>query len=69
MDAALLEAIAIVGTKAELGRRIGVTGQAVGQWARVPPRRVIAVEAATGGRVSRHRLRPDIYPEDDRKVA
>jgi DNA-binding transcriptional regulator YdaS (Cro superfamily) len=29
---------------------------------KVPAERVLLIEAATGGRVSRHELRPDLYP-------
>lgn len=46
-------------------RRPGVSRQAVAAWAAegVPPLRVLAVEAISG--ISRHALRPDIYPADD----
>jgi DNA-binding transcriptional regulator YdaS (Cro superfamily) len=40
-----------------------ITPQAISQWKQVPAERVLQVERATG--VSRHRLRPDIYPADD----
>ncbi len=36
-----------------------ITPQAVSQWKRIPPNRVVAVEAITG--VSRHEQRPDIF--------
>lgn len=60
---ALSQAIAACGSKAELARRIGITEQAVGQWSQVPAHRVIAVETATAARITRHQLRPDLYPE------
>lgn len=44
-----------------------ISPQAVHKWVCsgvVPAERVIAIEAATGGKVSRHDLRPDIYPLD-----
>lgn len=41
----------------ELG---GLSPQAVSQWKRVPAERVLEVERVTG--VSRHDLRPDLYP-------
>lgn len=60
---ALLRAAAAFGGFAELGRQLGVTPQAVGNWhmrGRVPAERVLEIERITG--VSRHMLRPDIYP-------
>jgi len=50
--------------------KVGVKYQAIQQWlqrGRVPAERVLAIEAATG--VSRHELRPDIYPVEDRHQA
>jgi DNA-binding transcriptional regulator YdaS (Cro superfamily) len=61
--AALLHAVAQAGGQAALARKLKVKPQAIHQWltaGRVPPLRVLAVEAATG--VSRKALRPDIYP-------
>lgn len=74
-DEALEEAIAAAGGPAELARFITkhqeeISAQAVCDWKRCPPKRVLIVERATGTtaagapRVSRHRLRPDIYPEE-----
>lgn len=60
---ALLRAAATFGGFAELGRQLGITPQAVGNWhmrGRVPAERVLQIEQLTG--VSRHSLRPDIYP-------
>lgn len=55
---------------APLANHLGVSYQAVHKWFRkgkIPAERVLAVEAATG--VSRHRLRPDIYPAEDHQQA
>lgn len=67
MDEALDLAKKAVGGSSELGRRLGVTSQAVSQWRRVPAERVLDVERATG--VSRHQLRPDLYPPPVREDA
>lgn len=45
---------------ADLARELDLTRQAVSRWSRVPPKHVLRVEELTG--VSRHTLRPDIYP-------
>ena len=63
-DTALANAIEAAGGVAALAAAIGVTSQAISQWRRVPAERVIAVEAATSGKVSRRDLRPDLYPND-----
>jgi len=64
-DESLQTAIDKAGGPSGLAAKIGteITRQAVSQWRRCPARRVIAVEAATG--VSRHELRPDIYPREE----
>ena len=50
----------------DIAQRLKVTESAVRHWAngvrRVPAERVLAVEHATGGQVTRYDLRPDIYP-------
>ena len=61
-DEALERAITEAGGVAALARAINVTSQAISQWERVPAERAIAVEQATGGKVTRHQLRPDLYP-------
>jgi DNA-binding transcriptional regulator YdaS (Cro superfamily) len=47
-----------------LASLLGITPQAVSQWRHVPAARVLAVERATKGAVSRFQLRPDLYPPD-----
>lgn len=45
-----------------LAKRMGVAHSALHQWERVPAERVLELELATG--VSRHDIRPDLYPRD-----
>ena len=59
-DSVIDEAIKAAGGPTELARRLGIRMESTYGWKRVPPARVLAVEAATG--ISRHLLRPDIYP-------
>ena len=63
-EAALERAIKICGSRAELARRTGISRMAVSQWKVVPMGRVLEVERATGGEVSRHELCPDRYPHE-----
>lgn len=60
-------AVEIAGSKAKLARLIGVSAQAVSQWApaMLPPDACPDIEAATGGRVRCEALRPDIEWQRD----
>jgi DNA-binding transcriptional regulator YdaS (Cro superfamily) len=62
MDKALQQAIKSAGGKRALGRNLGISHNAVLLWKRVPPLRVLKVEAITG--IPRSVLRPDIYPPE-----
>lgn len=64
-DKALERAIEVAGGVAALAGKLGIFSQAVSQWRRVPVKRVLDVERATG--VPRHELRPDIYPPEPRE--
>lgn len=79
-DEALEKAISAAGGPAELARFITehqepITAQAICDWKRCPPKRVLIVERATGTdghgrpRVSRHELRPDMYPPEELAAA
>jgi DNA-binding transcriptional regulator YdaS (Cro superfamily) len=61
---ALKAAIDRAGSQSALARVLSISQQAVSGWVKrgseLPPQYVLAVEAATG--ISRHDLRPDIYP-------
>lgn len=53
----------VIGGPTALAKALGdVTSQAVSQWRRIPAERVLEVERVTG--VSRHDLRPDLYPRE-----
>lgn len=64
---ALNEAVRRAGSQSELARRIGVAQGSVWKMVNRAKRAsadfVLKIEAATG--VSRHDLRPDLYPRED----
>ena len=60
---ALKAAVRAAGGPVKVAEALGIRPQAVSQWAQCPGRRVLALEALCGGRVSRHALRPDLYPD------
>lgn len=64
---ALAAAVDMLGGQAKLARILGVTQPNVWHWLhkseRVPGEYVLKIEEATGGRISRHDLRPDLYPK------
>lgn len=67
---ALQDAVNKAGGQTALARAIGKTQGHVSQWIRrryVPAEEVLKIEAATG--VSRHDLRPDIYPREGGEAA
>lgn len=53
-------------TQAELARRLDVTPGLIWQWLNghrpIAAEQVIPLEVATNGHVSRHEVRPDLYP-------
>lgn len=61
------KAIEIMGSQSKLAEAIGVTPSFVNQWLSgtrpVPPVRCKDIEAATGGKVTRLELRPDVFGE------
>jgi DNA-binding transcriptional regulator YdaS (Cro superfamily) len=65
-EPALRQAIQIAGSQQLLAEKVGVTQTAVSNWVnrakRCPAERVLQIERVTG--VSRHELRPDIYPQE-----
>lgn len=54
--------IEAAGGPSAVGRGLGISPQAVGQWRKVPAERVLAFERISG--IPRSRIRPDIYPPE-----
>lgn len=55
------------GRSLELANGLGISPSAVSMWDQVPSGRVLEVERLTG--VSRHDLRPDLYPVETSETA
>lgn len=57
-------AVAIVGSQSALARLLGVKPQSVSRWVQsgsAPAKRIVQIERATAGRVTRQELKPDLY--------
>lgn len=55
-------------TQTGLALKLNITQGAIYQWMlrSVPANRVLELERISGGLMSRHELRPDIYPIEDK---
>ena len=66
--AALARAVRLLGSQVKTGRAIGVSPQAVSEvmrrGRRVPAEWCLKLQKATGGAVTAHALRPDLYPKE-----
>ncbi|KQS50949.1 transcriptional regulator [Sphingomonas sp. Leaf198] len=64
---ALRRAVEAMGSQSAVARLLGVSQPSVWKWLSkakaLPAEHVLAIEAATG--ISKHELRPDIYPAAD----
>lgn len=73
MASPVQKAILAAGGQSALARLIGVSQQAVHKWqhgkARPNGPSVLAIYRATGGAVTPHELRPDLYPDPDWRPA
>jgi DNA-binding transcriptional regulator YdaS (Cro superfamily) len=70
----LERAVELAGSQKALAEKIGgnVKQQHVSYWIRagiVRSKYVLAIEKAVGGQVTRHELRPDLYPIRERRRA
>lgn len=65
-ESAMSRAVRLAGGQAELARLCNTSQPRIWQCMhrnkRVPAELVLAIENAVGGRVTRHELRPDLYP-------
>lgn len=74
-DEALARVVELVGGPAAVARLLRISSQAVSQWRRAPAERVLELERATVDpdtqlpRVTRHELRPDLYPAEESRLA
>jgi DNA-binding transcriptional regulator YdaS (Cro superfamily) len=59
----IARAVVRAGGIGRLAKLLGITPAAIWQWSRVPAERVLEIERHTG--VSRHDIRPDLYPIED----
>jgi DNA-binding transcriptional regulator YdaS (Cro superfamily) len=70
---ALKIAVSQLGSHSAAAKAIGISQQAVSRKLRsggpVPAEWCIPLEDATNGAVTRHQLRPDLYPEDENQGA
>ncbi len=63
--------IAIAGSQTALAKELGIQQQAISEWLQkgtIPPHRVLKLEEIVKGAVTRHELRPDIYPRDPNQL-
>lgn len=67
MEGALREAVEAAGGQNATAEKLGTTQSTVWAWIhklrKVPAERVVDLERACGGRITRHQLRPDLYDE------
>lgn len=67
---ALTRAVEIAGGQSALARHLKVSQAAVWHWLNkpipVPAEHVAGIELATAGKVTRHDLRPDLWPQNER---
>jgi DNA-binding transcriptional regulator YdaS (Cro superfamily) len=63
-EEALNRASDLLGGRAGIARVFGISRRAAAYWTQCPAERVIGLERATGGKVTRSQLRPDLYPDE-----
>ncbi len=62
-----MAAIDVIGSQRELAALIGIAQSHISRWlksGKTTAEYVIAIEKACAGQVTRHQLRPDLYPQE-----
>ena len=59
------------GSRAQFGRELGISGEAVRKWesGRVPAERCVQIEKLSGGQILRSDLRPDLFDPPTSRAA
>ncbi len=63
VDRVVARVIEAAGGKSALAKHLGLHRQALDYWRRVPAHHVIQVEQFIQKKITRHEIRPDIYPD------
>lgn len=63
-ESALKKAISLCGGQAAVAEAFSIKRQAVHKWRKCPASHAIPLEIATGKKVTRQQLRPDLYPKE-----
>lgn len=58
-------AIEAAGGRNKLADLLGIRGESISGWRRVPAERVLDIERLTDGKAARHQMRPDLYPQEE----
>ena len=61
------KAVGKAGGATKLAAALNIKPPSIYSWRRIPAERVLDVERITG--ISRHELRPDLYPSPDREAS
>ena len=64
-EQAAKDAVKALGGARKVAERFGLSVQAVHKWHKVPAQRVLDVERALAGTITRYEMRPDIFEESD----
>lgn len=59
------KACELVGGPSKLAEKVGVSRQMLYEWEKITAEYVLPIEAATAGQITRHEMRPDLYPKDE----